>query len=259
MEAALWMKKSTGNDWFQCDFSLHGPILAWSGKFSNSVTLNKTCSELKDIKFGQARQFVIEIVLSSGGIMVSASGEPQKETWLAALNKAKLDTTEVVEEPVKSESEPKTIDPRPSSLADSSSKLKKMESSETPAPMSLMEKRSLRTSVSVEATRCSVCDIPVYKTEQVIVDKVVMHKQCFQCEHCKRQLTMGNFACINSTLYCKAHYFELFSTNGGKYEKAFGDAGFEKKALNSYTPGELVMNPGQAAEKTKALGSITED
>lgn len=87
-------------------------------------------------------------------------------------------------------------------------------------------------------SNCVVCNSAVYKMEEVIVDRMMMHKQCFQCEHCKRQLTMGNFACINGNMfYCKPHYFEVFSQSGGKYEKAFGDAGFEKKALNSFTPG----------------------
>lgn len=91
---------------------------------------------------------------------------------------------------------------------------------------------------------CVVCGQTVYKPEELIVDKTVMHKRCFQCNHCKRLLTMGNFACINGTFYCKVHYFELFSTNGGKYDKAFGDAGFKTKATTSYTPGEI-LQPGK--------------
>jgi hypothetical protein len=70
-------------------------------------------------------------------------------------------------------------------------------------------------------TLCTVCALPVYKMEELVVDKAIMHKRCFQCTHCHRQLTLGNFAAVNKTLYCKVHYFELFSTNGGKYDKAF--------------------------------------
>jgi len=72
--------------------------------------------------------------------------------------------------------------------------------------------------------------------DELVVDKNVMHKKCFVCSHCKRQLSLGNFTLANNMLFCKVHYIELFKTSGGKYEQAFGDAGFEKKAERSYTP-----------------------
>ena len=40
-------------------------------------------------------------------------------------------------------------------------------------------------------------------------------------------------------MYCKVHYLKLFKESGGKYDKAFGDGGFQKKATPAYTPGQF--------------------
>jgi hypothetical protein len=90
--------------------------------------------------------------------------------------------------------------------------------------------------VNAAQITCLVCQKAVFKMEEMMVDKMTMHKACFQCSHCKRVLSLGNFTMANGQLFCKPHYIELFKNSGGKYEAAFGDSGFEKKAERAYTP-----------------------
>jgi hypothetical protein len=119
--------------------------------------------------------------------------------------------------------------------------------------------RRLSQAVNQNKVVCAVCTKQVFKTEELIVDKMSMHKACFVCSHCKRLLSLGNFTLANNQLYCKAHYMELFKNSGGKYEQAFGDAGFEKKAERSYTPppaaGSRVSLDGRRASVTSGSGS----
>ena len=37
-------------------------------------------------------------------------------------------------------------------------------------------------------TKCTVCTKTVYKLEEFILDGASMHKKCFKCDHCKRQV-----------------------------------------------------------------------
>lgn len=59
---------------------------------------------------------------------------------------------------------------------------------------------------------CSVCQGEVYLAEQLLVDRVSVHKQCFRCAYCDRALTVKN-ACLDKTFqreygprwYCAQH------------------------------------------------------
>jgi len=69
---------------------------------------------------------------------------------------------------------------------------------------------------------CKVCQKRVYEMEKIVADKNIYHKMCFKCSHCKRILSLGNFAAMNGKLYCKPHFLELFKSGGGNYEEGFG-------------------------------------
>ena len=86
--------------------------------------------------------------------------------------------------------------------------------------------------------KCYVCDGSVYAMEEFNVDGKCLHKTCFKCDHCKRGLTISNFAAVNGKFFCKTHYMELFKSSGGSYA-AFGDGGFKKKATGSMTAAQL--------------------
>ena len=68
---------------------------------------------------------------------------------------------------------------------------------------------------------CEICSKTVYPTEKMTVESKPIHQSCFKCHHCKRQLTLSNFASVNQKVYCKTHYIELFKKAGGKYGRLF--------------------------------------
>ncbi|GBG31423.1 LIM domain-containing protein 2 [Hondaea fermentalgiana] len=100
------------------------------------------------------------------------------------------------------------------------------------------------------STKCACCDKTVYKLEELQVDKTIMHKSCFKCAHCKRQLTLSNFAAVSNKLYCKTHFIELFHTAGGKYS-VFGGDEFKKKESGAFAS---MVPPAQ--EKTAAAAAL---
>uniref|UniRef100_A0A8C6SSW2 LIM zinc-binding domain-containing protein n=1 Tax=Neogobius melanostomus TaxID=47308 RepID=A0A8C6SSW2_9GOBI len=57
--------------------------------------------------------------------------------------------------------------------------------------------------------------------ERVTTDKASFHKTCFCCKHCKKKLSMLNYASLYGELYCTFHYQQLFRTKGN-YDEGFG-------------------------------------
>ena len=55
----------------------------------------------------------------------------------------------------------------------------------------------------VPASKCVVCYRAVYEIEKLVADERVFHKTCFKCAHCKKTLSLGNFASLNEKTYCK--------------------------------------------------------
>ncbi|CAI5498173.1 unnamed protein product [Closterium sp. Naga37s-1] len=51
-------------------------------------------------------------------------------------------------------------------------------------------------------------------TQQISVEGVTYHKQCFRCVHSNCSLTTSNYAALNGSLYCKHHYNQLFLVKG---------------------------------------------
>jgi hypothetical protein len=84
---------------------------------------------------------------------------------------------------------------------------------------------------------CVVCEKRVYKMEEMTLENKPMHKTCFRCLTCDRQLSLGNFAAVAGKLYCKVHYFELFAQSGGKYAVFGADDGFKHKSSTSFAGG----------------------
>jgi hypothetical protein len=60
------------------------------------------------------------------------------------------------------------------------------------------------------------------------------HQNCFRCGHCNRPLTLGSYAAVDSKVYCKPHYTQLFKEKG-KYSDLSGpkdsNAAEQRKAL----------------------------
>lgn len=93
-----------------------------------------------------------------------------------------------------------------------------------PGAMDAEPTRGHSTSATIpsSSSKCTMCKKSVYRVERLDVDKMVFHKACFKCFHCKSKLTLTSFSMINGTSYCKTHFKQLFHSNGGKYDRAFG-------------------------------------
>ncbi|XP_022600111.1 uncharacterized protein LOC111221066 isoform X1 [Seriola dumerili] len=70
---------------------------------------------------------------------------------------------------------------------------------------------------------CSACLKPVYPMEKITADKYIFHKNCFCCKHCKKKLSMHNYAPLHGEFYCIFHYQQLFRRKGN-YDEGFGHA-----------------------------------
>jgi hypothetical protein len=57
--------------------------------------------------------------------------------------------------------------------------------------------------------------------EKITADDKPYHKTCFRCLHCKRVLSLGNYASLKGDLYCKPHFLQIFKTKGN-YTDGFG-------------------------------------
>ena len=71
------------------------------------------------------------------------------------------------------------------------------------------------------ADRCLVCSNRVYFNEKLSADGKIFHKSCFKCNHCKKVLSLGNYASLNGVYYCKPHFKTLFKLKGN-YSEGFG-------------------------------------
>lgn len=77
---------------------------------------------------------------------------------------------------------------------------------------------------------CVVCTKTVYPVEKCTADDKVMHKACLRCGHCKKLLSLGNYAALNGTFYCKPHFKQLFALKGNYTD------GFASNNANTSAP-----------------------
>uniref|UniRef100_A0A671NP02 Xin actin-binding repeat-containing protein 1-like n=1 Tax=Sinocyclocheilus anshuiensis TaxID=1608454 RepID=A0A671NP02_9TELE len=68
---------------------------------------------------------------------------------------------------------------------------------------------------------CSACLKPVYPMERMAADKLIFHKTCFCCKHCKKKLSLQSYAPLYGEFYCVFHYQQLFKRKGN-YDEGFG-------------------------------------
>ncbi|XP_051538817.1 LIM domain and actin-binding protein 1-like [Myxocyprinus asiaticus] len=68
---------------------------------------------------------------------------------------------------------------------------------------------------------CSACLRPVYPMERMAADKLIFHKTCFCCKHCKKKLSLQSYAPLYGEFYCVFHYQQLFRQKGN-YDEGFG-------------------------------------
>lgn len=57
--------------------------------------------------------------------------------------------------------------------------------------------------------------------ERLLANKQVFHISCFRCSYCNSKLSLGTYASLRGTIYCKPHFNQLFKSKGN-YDEGFG-------------------------------------
>ncbi|XP_046552308.1 uncharacterized protein LOC124261982 isoform X12 [Haliotis rubra] len=87
------------------------------------------------------------------------------------------------------------------------------------------------------ADKCGACQKTVYAMEKFEMNKVIYHKNCFRCTHCKSKLTPKTFAANNGIIYCTNHLMQLFKSKGN-YDEGFGREQHKKRWQSDVKDGE---------------------
>eukprot|EP01113_Clastostelium_recurvatum_P011718 TRINITY_DN159_c0_g1_i5.p1 TRINITY_DN159_c0_g1~~TRINITY_DN159_c0_g1_i5.p1 ORF type:complete len:445 (-),score=132.05 TRINITY_DN159_c0_g1_i5:88-1317(-) len=92
---------------------------------------------------------------------------------------------------------------------------------------------------SSASEKCHECTKTVYLTEKIVIedkeDRRTYHKACLKCSHCKKVLSLGNYASMGGVYYCKPHFKQLFATKGN-YDEGFGKEQHKTKWAPSAAP-----------------------
>ena len=275
MEGQL-LKKTKGGKWLPRYFKIYNDgtenVLSWlKSDNKTTITIKLANAEVRDIKFG-TRKFAFEIISPERTVSLAAAGEAEKQAWLSSVESASGARKTVVGSKVGggrsqaavaaqavanatgggAKKTPGKIDSKKVDGIASVLGLAGGKALSSDAEDALKAKLGNKFANLGKTDTCTLCGKNVYPTERMAVDKQVVHKMCFRCDHCHRQLTLSNFAAVNSKFFCKPHYLELFAKAGGKYT-VFGDAGFKMKSgpQNGNTSGDG-QDGGSPSPKAKA-------
>eukprot|EP00004_Rigifila_ramosa_P000894 TRINITY_DN10906_c0_g1_i1.p1 TRINITY_DN10906_c0_g1~~TRINITY_DN10906_c0_g1_i1.p1 ORF type:complete len:298 (+),score=49.33 TRINITY_DN10906_c0_g1_i1:3-896(+) len=101
--------------------------------------------------------------------------------------------------------------------------------------------------------KCDVCLKRVYPLERIQADGRVFHNQCFRCTQCRTALTLGSYASLDSKVYCRPHFKQLFALKG-----SFKD--FEGPKPPAASPAQPAQPPLSTSNlDTKALLALLAD
>ncbi|XP_028855145.1 LIM domain and actin-binding protein 1-like [Denticeps clupeoides] len=68
---------------------------------------------------------------------------------------------------------------------------------------------------------CVSCSKTVYPLEKLVANQQIFHNACFRCSHCNTKLSLGSYASLHGSVYCKPHFNQLFKAKGN-YDEGFG-------------------------------------
>ncbi|XP_062827030.1 LIM domain and actin-binding protein 1 isoform X3 [Anolis carolinensis] len=68
---------------------------------------------------------------------------------------------------------------------------------------------------------CVACKKTVYPMERLLANQQIYHISCFRCSYCNSKLTLGTYASLHGSIYCKPHFNQLFKAKGN-YDEGFG-------------------------------------
>ncbi|XP_018105664.1 LIM domain and actin-binding protein 1 isoform X2 [Xenopus laevis] len=95
---------------------------------------------------------------------------------------------------------------------------------------------------------CFSCQKTVYPVERLFANNQVYHNSCFRCSHCSTKLSLGTFASLHGTVYCKPHFNQLFKSKGN-YDEGFGHKPHKELWVNKSETGETEESPVQTSAK----------
>jgi hypothetical protein len=90
---------------------------------------------------------------------------------------------------------------------------------------------------------CMNCQKVVYPTEKMSIDGKVLHKTCFTCKHCSRQLTMSGFAAVS---LLSSPFRIVNKIRDGCYSLMFFF--FLNRLMVSFIASLIILNYSQRAE-----------
>ena len=107
----------------------------------------------------------------------------------------------------------------------------------------------------VAAPKCLVCEKSVYENEKLTADGKVWHKTCFRCGHCRKVLSLGNYAAVSDKVFCKPHFKQLFAEGGGSYASMTGETD-PKKAWAPKTADATIGSTGSSGAAAATAPSV---
>ena len=99
--------------------------------------------------------------------------------------------------------------------------------------------KSSMSSIGEAANKCPMCDLTVFRVEQLLCSGKIWHKACFVCggqgdQGCKKKLSSTNFSVQDHQPYCRNCYTKFLSKKGGGDEAVrSADADANRKELPS--------------------------
>ncbi|OCT95953.1 hypothetical protein XELAEV_18013645mg [Xenopus laevis] len=93
---------------------------------------------------------------------------------------------------------------------------------------------------------CFSCQKTVYPMERLFANNQVYHNSCFRCSHCSTKLSLGTFASLHGTAYCKPHFNQLFKSKGN-YDEGFGHKPHKELWVNKTETSEAEESPMQTS------------
>ncbi|KAM4797205.1 LIM domain and actin-binding protein 1 isoform 2-T2 [Rhinophrynus dorsalis] len=97
---------------------------------------------------------------------------------------------------------------------------------------------------------CFGCQKTVYPMERLFANQQVYHHSCFRCSHCSTKLTLGTFASLHGSIYCKPHFNQLFKSKGN-YDEGFGHKPHKELWVSKNDISEAQQNTVQPSNISK--------
>ncbi|XP_003939210.1 LIM domain and actin-binding protein 1 isoform X2 [Saimiri boliviensis] len=101
---------------------------------------------------------------------------------------------------------------------------------------------------------CVECQKTVYPMERLLANQQVFHISCFRCSYCNNKLSLGTYASLHGSIYCKPHFNQLFKSKGN-YDEGFGHRPHKDLWASKNENEEISERPAQLANARETAHS----